>query len=284
MSQSARHHHYVPQFLLKPWARDGKLHGYYWDSRRKGVSVRILGTKSFCHEPDLLTINLPRTPPDALETNFFGRVDALGAAARAKMLKCGPDGLTAGERSDFSRLLFSLVYRRPQEVDNLRKNGPQLIAQALDDNPELRDDLRNRGSLEDPSVYGKAMGLVSEDWALVQLQKLVGNPSCGAELNNWHWHIVRTEPRHGTFILSDRPLVLFQNFDHPEAHWILPLEANACFVAVNRGAKINLSNLREFVKRINKLSVDQAQKYVFCTDNPSTAIAENLPKTRHSQT
>lgn len=56
-----RRHHYVPEFLLRPWARNWtngqlQLRGHYWDTHRKTLRYRQNGVGAFCHSIDLLTL------------------------------------------------------------------------------------------------------------------------------------------------------------------------------------------------------------------------------------
>ena len=94
MTQQESHkHHYVPRFLLRPWAVDGVLSGYWWNARRSQLDCNQKGTKAFCFEIDHLTLKAHKDGGDAIEREFFGDVDSKGAAARDLLLDKGPDSL-----------------------------------------------------------------------------------------------------------------------------------------------------------------------------------------------
>ena len=54
--QESRRHHFVPEFLMKAWAVDGKLNGYWWDHHRGHLSCRRKGSKAFCYGIDRLSV------------------------------------------------------------------------------------------------------------------------------------------------------------------------------------------------------------------------------------
>ena len=54
--QESPRHHFVPEFLMKPLAVDGKLNGYWWDHHRGHLSCRRKGSKAFCYEIDRLSV------------------------------------------------------------------------------------------------------------------------------------------------------------------------------------------------------------------------------------
>ena len=206
--QTVSKHHYVPEFLLKKWApnpHDSCVRGYYWNGYRNGISSITKGAKAFCFEFDLFSVNVSHLPSDVLETDFLVPIDTQGAAAVDRMLKDSTAALTGDDRSDFTRLLFSLEYRRPHMVHQLRECGPKIIKQDIDGDESLRSALQQHGFTEDPSSYAKKLGCISEDHAVAQVQTLVDDRNFGQKFVNSHWSIAQTRPEQGTFILSDRP-------------------------------------------------------------------------------
>ena len=77
-SQESRRHHFVPELLLKPWARDGVLNGFWWDHREGRLSCRRKGAKAFCYDIDLLSVKRHEDGRDVLEREFFGPIDIKG--------------------------------------------------------------------------------------------------------------------------------------------------------------------------------------------------------------
>lgn len=268
--QQAREHHFVPQFLLRPWAVSGTLRGYWWDSRRGALACSRKGTRAFCKELDLLTLRAHPLGRDAIETRFFGEVDTKGAMVRDLLIEHGLGGLIGDQRCDFARLLLSLEARRPANVARLRGEVAVGLADGLDDDPDVLAALAAEGMTEPPSAfYERESGVAIGDKALTIIQRLVENPKVGGRLINGHWHVVRLGEFDGSLVLADRPLIRLRGYDHPGATWVLPLTPKAAFVAVNHEA--NLERIRRarparFAKLTNVSSTNQSERYVFCAD------------------
>lgn len=209
-------HHFVPRFLLRPWAVEGLLRGYWWDERRGILMCKRKGPRAFCFRLDLLTLHAHRLGRDVLERLFFGDIDTKGAAARNRLLDVGPIGLTGEERCDFARLLLSLEARRPSNVSKLRDYGRQHLAEALDNDPEVLELFSDEGIVTNPSsFFEQESGISLADRALVVIQRLVDNERVGGKLINAHWHVVHLSLRDGSFVLADRPLIRVRDYDHP---------------------------------------------------------------------
>ena len=267
--QEARKHHFVPEFLLKPWATEGVLRGYWWDARKGAVSCKRKGTRSFCFQIDLLTLRGQSLGRDALERLPFGEIDTKGARVRDGLLTLGPRGLNGEERCDFARLLLSLDGRRPETVAKFRANAGDLV-ETLDSDPEILAAMEDEGLTETPtSYYERTVGVLLEDRALLSIQSFVDNPEVGGRLINARWHVVHLGPSDGSLVLSDRPLIRIKAYNHPSAMWVLPLAPKVGFVAVNHPAKLDQIRrvpLRRFAKECNALSADQAERFIFCSD------------------
>ncbi len=270
VSQEARKHHYVPQFVLRPWAVDGTMRGYWWDPRRGVLACKRKGPRAFCKELDLLMLRSHPSGRDAIETKFFGEIDTKGAVVRDLLVEHGPGKLTGDQRCDFVRLLLSLDARRPANVAKLRGEVADGLASSLDDDPDVLGALAAEGVTERPSTYyERVAGVFIGDKALGIIQELIDNPKVGGRLINGHWHVVRLSEFDGLFVLADRPLIRLWGYDQPGATWALPLTPEVAFVAVNH--KANLERIRRaspacFAKLTNISSVNQAERYVFCVD------------------
>ena len=270
MTQQESHkHHYVPRFLLRPWAVDGVLSGYWWNARRSQLDCNQKGTKAFCFEIDHLTLKAHKDGRDAIERVFFGDVDSNGAAARDLLLEKGPDSLDSDQRCDFARLLLSLEARRLPVVRRLRE-GRSFLANAIDNDPEIIDAIEAEGRSGSASALLAELGISLEDRALGNIQGLVDYPRIGGRLINSHWRLVRLGPREGTLVLSDRPLVRLFGYEHPKASWFLPLGPKVMFYAARKPSDFERLTPRRLAKSLNVSSAGQAQKYVFCVENSHT--------------
>ena len=273
--QVSHRHHYVPKFLMKPWAsEDGLLNGYCWNTWKGRLECKQLGAKAFCFEMDLLTLNEHDESPDVLERGFFGEVDTDGCTARDLLLQEGPESLSNDQRRDFAMLLLSLEARRPEVAQRLREDSPQELASNLNKDPILLRAMEAERLPLLPSAFLPPPHTISEHMFI----RLVDNQNIGGRLINAHLRVVRLGPQDGTLILSDRPLVRLFGCDNPKAAWFLPLSPIAVFYAAY--SPINLEGVtpRRLAKCLNADSVRQAQNNVFCVDDSHNRLLEkHLP-------
>ena len=281
MTQQESHdHHYVPEFLLRPWASNkGLLKGYYWNSWKNRLDCKERGVNGFCYKRDLLTLTEHNEGRDVLERKFFGEIDSTGADARDQLLDDGPESLDNGQRCDFARLLLSLEARRPATVQKLRDGGSYL-AEAVDSDQKILHAMETEGLSGTPSENLTSRGFSFEDRALSNIQRLVDNPEIAVKLLNLHWRVVRLGPGDGTLVLSDRPLVRLFAYDHPKASWFLPLAPKIVFFAANCPQDFERLTPQKFAKLLNFDSVKQAQKYVFCVDTSHNRLLKKYLPSR----
>ena len=265
-SQESHRHHFVPEFLLKPWAVDGLLNGFWWDHREGRLSCRRKGTKAFCYVIDLLSVKRHEDDRDVLERKFFGAIDTKGAVARDRLLVEGSASVDVDQRCDFARLLLSLEARRPVIVYRLREEGSRFLSDSLDSDPEILNAMEREGLSESPSQRFEQHGGPLEDRALANIQYLVDHPNIGQTLINRHWRVVRTSRREDSVVLSDRPLVRVHGYDHPDAAWFLPLNPRTIFFAANRKSSLHDLPPKRLVRKLNVASAEQAERFVFCVD------------------
>ena len=234
------------------------------------LSRKRMGCKAFCYEIDLLTVDHHVQGRDVLERKFFGSVDTRGALARDSLLTNGPRSLNHDKRCDFARLLLSLEARRPAIVGQLRDYGTRYLAQAIDNDPEILSEMKKQGVSGSPSEFLNQQGFSFKDKALSSIQKLVDNPKIGDRLINMSWRVIRLGPLDGSLVLSDRPLVRTAGFGHPHESWFLPLDPKAAFCALNDHRGLDGATPHRLAKRLNVVSAQQAERYVFSADNAHT--------------
>ncbi len=270
-AQISRRHHYVPEFLLKPWAVCSCLHGYWWDWRRGLVAVKRRGPKAFCFVDDLLLLRRDNRGRDVIERRFFQAVDQAGARARARMITSGPEGLTLAERCDFARLLFSLEARRPSFVGHLKAAGREHLARGLDGDPAIQRIASEEAQGQAPSEFVESqLGVSLEDRALTMVRGLTDNQIVGPTLINSRWTVLRTDESDPSqsLVLSDRPLIRTGGYLDPRTIWILPLTPHALFLASSHAASIApIIRLKpsRLAKECNRYSAAQVDRFLFST-------------------
>ena len=271
----SRRHHFVPKFLLRPWLRaeGGQFHlkGYSWDEHTLRLKSKDRGLDAFCWQLGLLSLRAHRLGRDALERRFFGEIDDKGAVARDLLVVRGQVALSRDQRVEFARLLLSLETRRPTVAATIRDHE-QPIREGLDSDPEVLQAAAEAGLTEKPSEYFERWtGVTLHDRLFAgMIQKLTDNAQVGGVLVAAHWTVKRLDPRDGTLVLGDRPLVRFYGYDRPGGTWIWPLTPHAAFVAVNDAANLNRierSSSGKFLRWLNTHSARQAERFVFSVDD-----------------
>jgi len=256
--------------LVKKSSGDEVLQGYWWNPYSNTLACKVRGLDSFCFQLDLLTLKEHASGRDAIERIFFGDIDTRGAVARDIILDSGPAALSIDQRSDFARLLLSLDARRPANVKKLRTEGAATFRNGLNNDPDILREMKKFGINKRPSDFvEQSLGRDLEDSALTIVQSLVNNPTVGGRLINAHWLVRKVNRLSGSIVISDRPLIRIHGYDQPGATWLLPLSPHSAFIACND--KANLATLmrlsdERFAKEINRSSVGQAERFVFCVD------------------
>lgn len=256
------------------------LSGYWWDPHSKTLRCKIRGLDSFCFQLDLLTLSKHPLGRDAIETIFFSHIDTKGAQARDILVNSGPSALSTDERRDFARLLLSLEARRPVHIERLRTTTAANFRACLNSDPELLRECDKQRDMTPSDFLETTLGYNIEDSALTIVQHLVDNPKVGFHLINAHWHVRKLEKTSLTLIISDRPLIRIHGYNRPGATWLLPLSPDTAFIACND--KSNLTRLmrlsdERFAKELNKSSIGQTERFVFCIDRShENFISKNL--------
>ena len=261
--QDSHKHHYVPNFLMRPWTIDGLLNGYSWETWRQRLRCRKSGTDGFCYQRHLVSLEQHPEGRDVLERQFFGEVDSKGARARDRIMEDGPQSLRSTERCDFARVMLSLEVRAPEFVASIRTKTLEL-AESMDSDAEILEAMKLKGISGAPSQwYTSEVGHAMQDRSFARaVQRLVDNPNIGGRLINGQWQLVRLGGRDGTFVLADHPVVRL-----PERGvWFLPLGPRAALCMLPARSGLLKMSAQKFAKELNKASAEQARKYVFSID------------------
>lgn len=284
LDQTSRRHHFVPEFLLRPWTVEGTLHGYWWNHHKKKIDCKRKGPRAFCNEIDLLTLQVCSKGHDAIEKRFFGHIDTKGAESAQKMAQLGIDSLSDEERSDFGRLLLSLELRRPSFVHRLKAEGGREIRASIDGDDEILAEMAKLGLAGSPLKCLEQLLGTPEDIALTFIQDFVDNPKIGSALINSHWHIFELEgARSIDFVTSDRPFVRVRGYGHPGHVSMLPLSPSKVFVATNHLSNLDLIRTmcpRQFTKKMNVCIANQTQRFIFSVSRRHSALLNKylIPK------
>lgn len=138
-------HHYVPQFLLRAWAKsapDHKIETFRLDLPHLPSSRH--GPRHTAYEDNLYSLTKPNVAgmeQQAVEKHFLRHIDELAAGVLNKLIVTGFKELTPRDRSDWARFLMSLRLRQPAMVQQLRTESSEHLKASLADKPEEYDAL-----------------------------------------------------------------------------------------------------------------------------------------------
>jgi len=229
-------HHFVPQFLLKRWAANGRFVAYYFETAANRVIENGKATvASACQIADLnVLFGVHVSQRDFPERAFFTpRVDTPAATALEQMLKGGVRVLTGAQRADWARFLVSLAVRTPE---TLRKMGPQETKKAFD---LVEASAKGPPAAEEKvtSIIQANMGNFKRNFPLEAAMELSIDPEKLATVADMMWWI-RSWARPAVLI-GDRPLLTSPRarfpcgipLDDPSCLIVLPIAPDAVFFA-----------------------------------------------------
>jgi Protein of unknown function (DUF4238) len=205
-------HHYVPRFLLKHWATDGRLVSYFFETQSGKVVENRKATVA--HACEIANLNVffgaHVSQRDFPETGFFTpHVDTPAATALRVMLETGVRALTPKQRMDWARLIVSFAVRTPEA---LREMGPQETKKAF----ELVEAIA-KGPPEDErkvtALIEANIETFKRNFPLNVAMDLSTDPKKLAAVDGMAWWIRRwVRP---AILIGDRPVLTFPRMRHP---------------------------------------------------------------------
>lgn len=278
-------HHFVPEFFLKRWASEGRVHAYYWDDRSGSLRMSEKGAKAFCQETDLY--KLASEPPEKsylLETKFLGTVDDKAGKIIGKIAKGDLRSLTNEEACDWARFLMSLEVRRPSVVKFLKRRASRDFINALDDDAEFLAEMDRLDIQVQPSkVLGPATTPYVQDRMLLRIQEAIDSKEIGNHYLRMSWLTRKLSDGGIDLVVADRPFIRLGGIEAPDNLWCLPLDpGTAFFCSNNRNFLIKLehTSAKQISKAINRHSVEQAVKYVFDRSGRNSPLLKRLGQAR----
>jgi hypothetical protein len=229
-------HHYVPQFLLRGWATNGKFYAYHWnDGAKRVLESDHASVASACQISDLnVFFGVRKEDRDFPEVGLFTPiVDTPAAKALAVLRASGVRALSPERRIDWARLLVSFGMRTPE---TLREMGPAetekafgLIEAAAKGHPA--DEARVT------KIIGQNMDMFRRNFPLRAAMDISTDPAKLLDLNSMKWWIRKWDK--DAILIGDRPLLSYPRqkypcgipLDHKDCLVILPIAPDAVFFA-----------------------------------------------------
>ena len=264
-------HHYIPVFYLAAWANDrGNLCEFSRPYRV--VTHKWRNPSATAYEEHLYTIpGVPAEEAQEIEKHFMGLVDSTAAQVHQKFLADGKDDLTAVERLAWSRFLYAMMIRNPEQIASLqsryRAAAPGFVEEFREDyyrlrgpqHPEAFDDFKSR-FLANPfntSVAHLLVRLLNSDTVIPEIQSFRS------------WTCRLGQFANPTFLTSDRPIIVTNGLRQEDAHIVLPLSPRVLFIAARNDQlyrQIRKMPNTQVAKLANEKVTRQSHRYVYGAD------------------
>jgi hypothetical protein len=210
-----------------------------------------------------------------IESEFFSPVDSQAAEALWIMLNKG--NTSQSQRAAWAKFLVSLMCRMPEDV---RLSKEMIVEMARSISPSLRpfyEASRSEGDADRFEELSASFEAASPTRALRRLKEMISHQQLLSVIQTMTWDIL---PVQGTrrLLTSDRPVTYTNVLGRPDSHFLLPVGPRRLFVAASDLTFIRgLRNLKadELAKRRNTAVVEQADKYVFGSDDEQLRFVQN---------
>lgn len=279
-------HHYVPQFLLRPWAEgsfDGKLEVFRLDLDRLSSSRRAPKYTAF--EDDLYALSKPEVAgmeKQAIEKIFLRQVDNLAARAHQKLARKGLSSLTNEEWSDWVRFLMSLLARQPGIVQQLKTDSAEHLRKVLAERPEEYQEIAQSGDAPTLIEWTEKRfpGLI-ENFGLSFFQEIANNSGIGEKIfrmKRWLWDFTDVS---FDLLLGDHPCIFTAGIDDPNLVIAVPISPKKAFMATNStelAASMRGQDPKLLAMRMNESSLSQARTRIYARNiSPRRFIQNRVP-------
>ena len=276
-------HHYVPQFLLRAWAKgsiDGKVEDFRLDLN--GIPSSRRAPKSTAYKDDLYALSKPIVAgmeKQAIEKIFFMQVDNLAARTHQKLIEHGLRSLTNDERSDWVRFLMSLRVRQPDNVQKLKIESAEHLVKTLRQQPEEYDELATNDDAPTLIEWTEQQfpGLI-ENFGLSFFHKIASNPEVGEKIFRMKWWLWDFADASFDLLLADHPCILTKGIDDPNLIIALPISPKKAFMATNSedvAALMRQQAPKHLALRLNELSLNQARARIYASNTSPRRFIQN---------
>jgi hypothetical protein len=258
-----RDHHYLPQFYLENWARDGHVYRYLRPRGPDGpLDCKRKTPKAIAYERDLYHLPDVDEPAQsqALELQFFQKIDARAAVALRK-LDQGMHG-SAHDRVALSQFMISLLHRSPSRLRAIRDELATRIEGAPYEGLE--------GEQFERAVKATANRL---------LAMLVESHDSTARISRFKAFRIEVGGTQNTLLTSDRPLTLSAQLIAPDAFMMMPYAPDRLVILTHMKEIADAFSSQDpdvLVDGINQAVVEQSQDIVVAADKRSAEMIDRL--------
>ncbi|MBY5868786.1 DUF4238 domain-containing protein [Rhizobium leguminosarum] len=269
-------HHFLPVFYLKQWAeRPGGMITEFCKPYGNQVKTRRKHPEGTGYIKRLYAAEGPDDLAYEIESDFFSPVDSQAADALWVML--GKGNPSQSQRAAWAKFLVSLMCRMPEDVRLSKDMIAELARSIL---PSLRpfyEASRSEGDTDRFDELSASFEAASPSRALRHLKRMISHEKLLSGIQAMTWDILPVQGAR-RLLTSDRPITYTNVLGHADSHLVLPVGPHRLFVAafdVSFIRRLRSRKADELITLANRAAVEQADKYVFGSDNEQLRFVQN---------
>jgi len=279
-------HHYVPQFYLRRFCRDGKL----WVYDKKNKKYWSQYPKEVAKKTHYYSIETGEGTPDASVEEIFTLIDGKSAEVFKKI-----DDEVSINNIDKSTLATFIAYQivrvpahRDMHSSFIERLGLALSKVMFSTNERVRQVMLNTGTKEediDEKLVNRLVEMTNKDGYVLEANKNFGikhmldmGGSICEHIHSLTWMIFRANKK-AAFITSDNPFTIIEpeGFDltvlrspgihTPGAKKVFPMSTSHCLVMGDRGSKVlYVPSPMKLIRYLNCRTAINATRFVMARD------------------
>ena len=281
-------HHYIPKFYLRQWAgADGCVCEFSrpYQPKPGHVAPAKPPVKARRVNPDgtgyLRGLNtFARLRPelaDYLEHRLLKIIDSKASEILGMLNR---DNVDFADRSSWARFIMSQLHRSPEGIRRVGEMVTSRFEHDLAAMIELHyDELRTEN---DPATFEEFRNSYTQADAdhvqLLSLSRIMNSELVGTVLVRMCWGVIRIDTLNHLLLTSDRPLVMTDGLQRPDAHVLLPISPVRIFAAAHTEDVLRQINDKMQhgggVQLLNNRLVRRARKYVWAVDDKPLQFVE----------
>lgn len=279
------HHHYLPVFYLKQWARfDGRIVRYHRPHR--SVVCSAIAPSHTAYEPHLYALDgYPAADRQRIEKEYMGRlVDEPASRAIQVLHERNRSKLTPDLRSAWTRFAMSLRLRNPDTVKEIQKDARAELSRQLQKQPEEYAAVKRDS---DPATLlewaEQNATFLLENMGKLMLPTLIDNEKIGQAIFEMDWWVIDFSSGAVSLVTSDRPFVMTTPLKEERCVIALPIGPRHAFFAARHARLITRTlekkGITGLAKALNESIVVQAARHVYGQDESHMRFVERRLET-----
>lgn len=269
---SSQDHHFIPCFYSKRWALNG---GKLCEFSRPydAIKPRRTSPKGTGYVAGGYALqDVAADEVNRLEEQFYKPVDTRAADALALLeTGIGNSGWPSGLREAWTRFVFSLLLRMPEDMAILEASYTRELA-LLTDEQERKYAARRMQNW--PPTLAAALEALNVEEVSGQSKelatRLMQNSRISEKISALHWATINTSPAARTLLTSDRPVQLNGQLGEVRTTLILPIGPKRLFVAGRSNSIVEAIRQRgpdRLVSSSNQAVARAADRFVYSVDD-----------------